>query len=286
VTTQALNVLFKLEAEHLAHLLPSRYGLDLAPIRRHLPTELPQLDLHLERLDHVFELEDDSLLHLEFEAAVGAADLRRFVRYGLALLEAYPERRVHTVVFCGPRTRQAPLPIDGGTLPYRLEGVALGAQDGVATLERLRALAASGRPWSEADRLDLVLLPLMRHALGTEEVIRAGLEVAEALPGTEQRRAMGALLALAYHYVGEAALDRLMEALMATNLLAQVLAESMEQGMERGRAEEARVLLRRYLERRFGAIPPALEERIAGSDADTLTALFDRAISAAAVEEL
>ncbi len=209
------------------------------------------------------------------------------MRYGLALLEAYPERRVRTVVFCGPHTRQAPLPIDGGSLPYRLEGVLIGAQDGAATLARLRGLAAGGGAWSEADRLDLVLLPLMRQELGTEEVIRAGLELAEALPAAEQPRAMGALLALAYHYLGEAALDRLMEGLMATNLLAQVLAESMErgiaqgveqgraEGMEQGRAEEARVLLRRYLERHFGAIPPALDERIAGSDAETLTALFD-----------
>lgn len=286
VTTQALDVLFKLEAEHLAHLLPHRYNLDMAPIRRHLPTELPQLELHLERLDHVFELEDGRILHLEFEAAVSAADLRRFVRYGLALLEAYPERPVHTVVFCGPRTRQPLLPLEGGSLPYRLESVPVGQQDGTATLARLQALAAEGDHWSEADRLDLMLLPLMRHELGTEEVIRAGLVLAEALPAAEQPRAMGALLALAYHYVGEAALDRLMEALMTTNLLAQVLAETMEQGMERGRAEEARVLLRRYLERRFGAIPPVLDERIAGSDADTLTTLFDRALSAVAIEEL
>jgi flagellar biosynthesis/type III secretory pathway protein FliH len=113
---------------------------------------------------------------------------------------------------------------------------------------------------------------------------------------------MGALLALAYHYVGEAALERLMEGLMSTNLLAQVLAESMEQGLERGlergraeglerglqqgRAEEARVLLRRYLETRFGAIPPALDERIAGSDADTLTALFERALAVTALADL
>lgn len=73
---------------------------------------------------------------------------------------------------------------------------------------------------------------------------------------------------------------------MSTNLLAQVLAESMERGMEQGRAEEARVLLRRYLEKRFGAIPPALDERIVGSDADALTALFDRALSVAAIADL
>jgi hypothetical protein len=298
VTTQALDVLFKLEAEHLAHLLPGRYGFQLAPIRRHLPTELPQLDLHLERLDHVFELEDGTILHLEFEAAVNAADLRRFVRYGLALLEAYPGRRVQTVVFCGPRTRRTPRPVDGGSLPYRLDGVLVGDQDGAATLARLQALAESGRPWSEADRLDLALLPLMQHEQETEAVVRAGLTLAESLPVAEQPRAMGALLALAYHYVGEAALNRLMEELMATNLLAQVLAESMErgiaqgmergiaQGMEQGRAEEARILLRRYLERRFGAIPPALAERMAISDAESLTAMFDRALVATSIDEI
>lgn len=290
VTTQALDVLFKLEAEHLAHLLPSRYGLRLAPIRRHLPTELPQLALHLERLDHVFELEDGTILHLEFEAAVSAADLRRFVRYGLALLEAYPGRRVQTVVFCGPRTRQAPLPIDGGTLPYRLDSVLVGAQDGAATLARLRAVAAGGQPWSEADRLDLVLLPLMRHEQDTEAVVRAGLTLAASLPAVEQPRAMGALLALAYHYVGEAALNRLMEGLMATDLLAQVLAESRQQGIAQGiaqgRAEEARMLLRRYLEQRFGAIPQAMEERMATSDAEALTALFERALAATTIEAI
>jgi hypothetical protein len=47
-----------------------------------------------------------------------------------------------------------------------------------------------------------------------------------------------------------------------------------------------RVLLRRYLERRFGVIPPALEERIATSDAEELTALFERALVATALEEL
>ena len=64
VTAHALDVLLKLEAEHLVPLLPARFGVQLAPIRRQLPTELPQLDLHLERLDRVFELEDHTILDL------------------------------------------------------------------------------------------------------------------------------------------------------------------------------------------------------------------------------
>lgn len=46
------------------------------------------------------------------------------------------------------------------------------------------------------------------------------------------------------------------------------------------------MLLRHYLERRFGAIPPALEEQITAADAEALTALFDRAIVATAIEEI
>jgi hypothetical protein len=62
---------------------------------------------------------------------------------------------------------------------------------------------------------------------------------------------------------------------MSTNLLEQVVAECLERGRHDGRAEMARLLLRRYLEAHFGGVPTALEARIAAADA--LTALFDRA---------
>lgn len=198
-------MLLRLEAEQLAYVLPRRFGLPPAPIRRHLPTELPQLGLHLERLDSVFELVDGTILNL-----------------------------------------------------------------------------------------DLLLPPLMRHAWDTEAVVREGLTLASALPAVGQPRVVGALLALAYHYEGKAVLDRLAEGLMTTSIGELLFAEQLEQGMEQGRArglaegrvEGERVMPRRYLERRFGAIPPALEGRIAASDADAITALFDQALAATAIETL
>ena len=96
-------MLLKLEAEHLVPLLPARFGVALAPIRRQLPTELPQSDLHLERLDRVFELEDRTILDLEFESELSVADLRRFVVYGMGLLGTYRGQPAHTLVLCGPR---------------------------------------------------------------------------------------------------------------------------------------------------------------------------------------
>jgi len=40
------------------------------------------------------------------------------------------------------------------------------------------------------------------------------------------------------------------------------------------------------LTRRFGAIPDSLQERIAALDPEALTALFDRALAAASLDEV
>ena len=117
----------------------------------------------------------------------------------MGLLNAYPGQPAHTLVLCGPRTRLLPRVIDLAPIPYRLTCVRLGDQDGEATLARLRATPVRGYPasggiWGPEDRLDLALLPLMRHAAGTstEAVVREGLELAQALPEGERGRPMGA----------------------------------------------------------------------------------------------
>ena len=294
ITSQALDVLFKLEAEQIATLLPDRFGLDLAPIRRPLPIELPQLSLQLQRLDTLFELTDHSLLHLEFQARLTVADLIRFLQYALALLQAYPDRTIHTVILCGPGVRKAPPPIDLGPLPYTIRYVLIGTQDGAAVLRRLHGLRLAGAVWSETDRLDLYLLLLMRHQQDTATVARQGIALAEALPPADRPRVIGAILSLAYHYEGQDLLDRLVEELMSTQVWQQQLVESLErgieqgieQGREQGKAEGSRDLLRRAIVRRFGNIPAGLEERIAAADSETLAALLDRVLVASNVDQI
>ncbi|HVA88200.1 MAG TPA: DUF4351 domain-containing protein [Chloroflexota bacterium] len=68
--------------------------------------------------------------------------------------------------------------------------------------------------------------------------------------------------------------------------IAEGIALGKERGLARGRAEERRALLRRLLEQRFGAIPPALEARIVDSDTEALTTLFDRALASPTLDDL
>ncbi len=63
-------------------------------------------------------------------------------------------------------------------------------------------------------------------------------------------------------------------------------AEGLEEGLERGREEERRELLRRVVTQRFGTIPPSLEERIVAAKPEELTALFDQAVRASALDDI
>ena len=85
-------------------------------------------------------------------------------------------------------------------------------------------------------------------------------------------------------------LGGLLEELMNTTVLDEIFAEKLEQrfaqGMQLGSAEGARLLLRRYLERRFGLVPPALDARIATANTAELAALFDRALTIDTIDAL
>jgi hypothetical protein len=68
--------------------------------------------------------------------------------------------------------------------------------------------------------------------------------------------------------------------------MAQGLERGMTQGLERGRVEAGRAHILRILERRFGAVPSTLEQRLSTvTDPGRLDVLFDAALSVASIEE-
>jgi hypothetical protein len=285
VSSHALDVIFKLEAQTLAMALPRQLGLALPRIVQHFPTEVPRLDLRLQQLDSVFLLEDTSLLHLEFQAKYLYADLVRFAEYDLGL-HLQHQRDVGTVIFYGPAVKRRPPLLHLRTLRFRPYIVLLGNRSGTQALRRLRAQVRSGLPLSEADRLDLMLLPLMRHQQPAEEMVQEAVTLARQLPQPEQARALGPILGLAYHYLGEAILNRLMEDLMATSTMREYFAEAIEQGLERGRVETRRTYIAHTLERRFGVVPSDLVQRLgAVADPAQLDVLFDAALSVARIDD-
>ncbi len=295
VTAHALDVILKLEAEQLATALSSYFALPIPPIVRPFPTELPQLDLRTERLDNMFELADDSLLHMEYQSEYRSDLLTRFLAYDVA---AYREhgRSIRTVVFYGPGISSAPSVLDIGSVRYEVYNIFLGRRDGEGAYLRLKERVARGEPLDETDRLELGLLPLMAHPRRTfNEMVTEALTLAQALPEGQQPQVAGTLLALAYHYVGKDAFDQLMEEFMATNLLETVLGRSLQQGLEQGMQQGMQQGIRqarrddvlKVLASRFTSLPEALVGHIGAiDDLARLDALFDLALSAPTLDDV
>ncbi len=57
-------------------------------------------------------------------------------------------------------------------------------------------------------------------------------------------------------------------------------------GLARGRDEGTRETLRRFIQARFGVIPPAVEQRIAVADRATLDQMIERAAVVQTIDDL
>lgn len=297
LTQHGMDVVFKLEAQQLGSALSRRFGINFPRVVRHFPTDLPVADVHLEQLDSVFELADGSLLHLEFQTEHRRETLARFLVYDAYLYERYG-RAIHTVVFYGAGVASVEASIEGGAIHYRVENVLLGEQDGDTTYQRLSERLARAGKLTPEERLDLVLLPLMRHQRVRREVVADAIGLAQRLPEQQQRQTVAALIGLGHRFLTTEELDTLLEGLMVTPIgqrlidigvergIEQGIEQGIERGIERGRRQEAERSLRRVLATRFGALPATLDARIASIDnQQRLEALLDTALTVASVEE-
>ena len=294
VTAHVLDTLLKHEAAYLADALSSHFGLRLAPIVAPFPTEFSHLDLHLEQLDSVFLLADGTLLHLEFQATHARDTLPRFLQYD-AVLNRATGRTIRTVVMYGPAVLKAPSALHFSVPPYRVRNIFLGRRDGERVYRQVQRTLDQGGALSAGERIDLLFQPLMRQRRRTKpQVFHDALAQAERLPGADQERAIASLLALAYHVLGEPALNSLVEDLMGSNLLVKVLSDErqkgieqgVQQGIEQGVEQARRQDILRTLRRRFGDVPDPVGEQITRiSDPDRLAALLDAAMDAQTLDE-
>jgi len=110
---------------------------------------------------------------------------------------------VHTVVVYGAGGRSAPSVLRTGDLTFRVHNIFIGRKDAEAVLRRLQRKAADGEPYTPADRIDLILSPLMKRRRPLEQVLSDAVTAARSFPTTDQELTVGALLGLAYNYVGE-----------------------------------------------------------------------------------
>jgi hypothetical protein len=118
----------------------------------------------------------------------------------------------------------------------------------------------------------------MQQSRPVPDVLREATPLTQRLPAAQQEPTVGALLGLAYHYIDEDVVKAILEELSMANPLQELIDER--------EARAKRQILRTVLQARFGALPEAVEQRIAAADVDQLDALLGRAATVARPDEL
>ncbi len=285
VARQSADIILKRIAVAFGGDLFARFGLSLPPIVAALPSELPQLTVSTQFTDLLFRLADGSILHLEFQTQHRADTLLRFATYNLAAVARYGGP-IYTVVLYGAGIRSAPVTLDIGSIVFTVRNILVGQEDGDAVLRRLHETAARGEPFTASDRIDLILSPLMRQRRALDDVVPELARLTQRLPDAQRESTIGALLGLSYHDVSDEVVAAILRELNMANSLQAFVEETFTRGLDEGRAEGQRQALRVLLRARFGALPQALEQRIATSDEGALNALIERAANAASLDAL
>ncbi len=283
VSRKSVDIVLKYTAEALGGALFARFGLPFPPIVAGLPSELPQLRITSQQTDLLFRLADGSILHLEFQTTRRSGDLLRFAAYHLAVYQQY-KRPVHTVVLYGAGIRSAADTLDtgAGALVFKVQNILVGREDGDAALRRLHEKATRDEPFTDTDRIDLILAPLMRQRRPVAEVARDAARLTAHLPQEQREMTVGALLGLSYPDISDDVVIAILGELGMT-----ALSQALEaRGEARGELKGKRQALRAFLETRFGALPASVLQRIDAAGAPQLDALLKRAAAVESIDAL
>lgn len=212
------------------------FGLKTAKIVDIMPTVLPVVEAKEKRVDFVFLLEDDTLLHLEFQTTVPEDLLRRFAYYGARLVERH-NMDVNTVVIYSGRIESAPELLEQGSLCYRVTNIFLKSMDGDAEYNKIKTLLEKGKDLEEVDLLKLILLPLMKSQQPVAEMTIKAAQLAKLANSKLTDFVIGSIIAITDKFLPEEYKRKLLEVLSMTQIEEWIREEGKVLGKAEGKAE-------------------------------------------------
>lgn len=205
---------------------------------RSVPTETVKVETRHLYEDFLYEMENGSLYHFEFESdAITAADLRRFREYEATTSAAY-EMPVITYVICSSRVKKLRNSITEGINTYRVNIIRLKDWDADRILEQLAG--KSGNELKRDEIIPVLLTPLMNgeHTMQSRIVgsIRILRKAETAFSDQEIRRMEAILYIMATKFLNESELKKIKEEMAMTKLGQMIWDDAVKQGREEGRS--------------------------------------------------
>ncbi len=241
-------------------------------VAKWLDVELPKV--RNLRLDLLGETVDGGLVHVELQSGNDAAMPLRMAEYCLGIFRLFGRFPHQVVLYVGkpPLHMRGELRGPGVLFQYRLIDI--------RTLNGNRLLESE----DVGDNVLAILARLRDHKGAVRKVVQriAGLAAAE------REQALTQLFILAgLRRFGKTLEREVRDMPITTSILEHdVLGPLFKKGVRQGRREGELAILRRLIEKRFGALPVWASEKLAALPASKLEDLSERVLDAKSVKEL
>lgn len=136
IAYQNKDIASKILAENFKNKSLAVYGLDIPKIVKALPTSLPEISANELRIDHIFELEDQTICIIDYESSYKKENFIKYLQYMARVLERYRKENIYgiklrmVVIYTADvlpgRTETV---FDAGALSYHIEAAYLSSLD-------------------------------------------------------------------------------------------------------------------------------------------------------------
>ncbi|MCW2277852.1 hypothetical protein [Heliophilum fasciatum] len=220
------------------------FGLTLPKVVDAVSTQAPLIEVKNRDMDVVLALEDNTLLHMEFESGEPTMDDQ--IRYAYYDLKLFADRKqsIHRIVIYAAGVQKSPEPLHIGSLSTHQHVIHLSRHfEGERELEQMLVKIRRHQRLDAQDKLRIMLLPMMFERPSDRS--RAAWTVTEALDTEKTDDAMyliGTMLAANYSNILAPEKDKILEVLRMAQIFEELyrhfeekgMAKGMEKGMEKG----------------------------------------------------
>jgi len=230
------------------------FGIDkrvIASVR----TELSHIPIQRKTDDWLWETDDDSFLHFEFQSDYDKKDLARFM-VSDAILHYNTGKPVRTIVVYSAEIKETIISLDAGAIHYNVETFYMSTLDGDKTYADIKAKIDAGESFTKQDLMSIVFLPMMKNSVDKATRFEQAITLSKEISATvEQVQIQEMLKILAEKFIKDPAMLQKLKEMVDMGLINEMIANDKA-------VEIAKNLLKKDLSVEFVSETTGLDESV------------------------
>ena len=187
-------------------------------------TEFSHIPIQRKTDDWLWETDDDSFLHFEFQSEYKRKDLSRFM-ISDAILHFNTGKPVKTIVVYSADAKETITTLDVGSIQYNVEAFYMSTLDGDKTYAEIKSKVDAGEPLTKQDLMSIVFLPMMKNSVDKITRFEQAISLSKEIPFVNEQAQIQAMIQLlAEKFVKDPEMLQKLKELINMGVIAEMIA--------------------------------------------------------------